>query len=108
MDELAHIREIFRNSLPTFNALGDSNRQQIILLLLEIKPKSVQELADRMQLSRPSISHHLKVLRDARLIEEQKEGTRTYYRLVAGGHIEELRELLVEIDRIEKLKKGNA
>lgn len=107
MDELAHIRKIFTDSLPIFSALGDTNRQKLILLMLESQPKSVQELTDGTQLSRPSISHHLKVLKDAGLIAEKRQGTRTYYHPIAGEHIEQMKELLEEIERLEKLKEGN-
>lgn len=107
MDELANVRKIFTESLPVFSALGDSTRQKLILLMLEGTPKSVQQLANETQLSRPSISHHLKILKDAELIKEQKDGTRTYYHPDAANHIEQLKELLEEIERLEIMKKGS-
>ena len=105
MDELKEIRKQFRRSLPIFSALGDSHRQKLILLMLEPEPKSVKELAERTQLSRPSISHHLKILKDADLIEEKKVGTRRYYHPRAGDHVQSMKNILDEIERIEKLKK---
>lgn len=105
MDELKNIRKIFTESLPTFSALGDSTRQKLILLMLEGEPKSVKELAERTQLSRPSISHHIKILKDASVIEETKIGTRIYYHPIAGGHIEKIKNLLEEIERLETLHK---
>lgn len=104
MDELERIRKIFIDSAPIFSALGDENRQKLIILMLEAEPKSVQELTNGIGLSRPSISHHLKVLKEAGLIEETKKGTRTYYRPRAGGHVGRLKELLEEIERLEKIK----
>jgi len=106
MDELAKIRTIFKKSLPIFNALGDSHRQKLILLMLESEPKSVKELTEGTQLSRPSISHHLKILKDAGLIEEKKKGTRTYYHPRAGEHINQMNELLEEIERLETLQSS--
>lgn len=108
MDELERIRKIFTDSLPVFSALGDENRQKLIILMLETKPKSVQELTDGTQLSRPSISHHLKILKDAGIIEETKKGTRTYYRPRAGEHVVHMKELLEEIERLETLKEEHA
>jgi DNA-binding transcriptional ArsR family regulator len=106
MDELARIRKIFTKSLPIFSAMGDEHRQKLILLMLEPEPKSVQELTDGTHLSRPSISHHLKILKDAGLIEETKRGTRTYYHPRTGEHIGQMKALLEEIERLEKLKEG--
>jgi len=107
MDELERIRKIFMDSLPIFSALGDENRQKLILLMLEPEPKSVKELTDGTQLSRPSISHHLKILKDAGLVEETRQGTRTYYQPRAGEHVEKMKQLLEEIERLETLKEGH-
>lgn len=106
MDELRNIRAFFTESMPVFNALGDEVRQKIILLLLDPEPKSVQQLADGTNMSRPSISHHLRILKDAGLVDEHKKGTRTYYQPCAGDHVSNIKKLLEEIDRLEKLKEG--
>lgn len=106
MDELRSMRKIFTESLPTFSALGDKNRQKLLLLMLDPEPKSVKQLTDGTQLSRPSVSHHLKILKEAGLVEERKEGTRTYYNPSAGNHVQKMKELLEEIERLEKFKKG--
>ena len=108
MDELSRIRTIFTDSLPIFSALGDGNRQKLILLMLDPEPKSVKQLAEGTGLSRPSTSHHLKILKDAGLIEEQKRGTRTYYHPKTGDHIEQLKELMEEIERLETTKGEHA
>lgn len=108
MDELSRIRTIFTESLPIFSALGDGNRQKLILLMLDPEPKSVKQLAEGTGLSRPSTSHHLKILKDAGLIEEQKRGTRTYYHPKTGDHIEQLKELMEEIERLETTKGEQA
>lgn len=102
MDELKNIRRFFEQGLPIFNALGDSNRQQLMMLMLEGEPKSVNELAASMDISRPSISHHLKILKDARVITEKQIGTRRYYHPITGEYIKPIQELLDEIQRLEK------
>src|SRR5262245_27004797 len=53
---------------PLFFALGETPRQQILLLLTESESLNVGQLAERLPLSRPAISHHLKILRQAGLI----------------------------------------
>lgn len=64
-----------------FAALGDTIRQQI-LLLFETNPEiCVNEIARVFRLSRPAISHHLKVLRDANVLVCEKRGKEVYYRV---------------------------
>lgn len=61
-------------------ALGNESRQLIFMALLESHGGArVGELAERVGLSRPATSHHLKVLREAGLVESYKVGTRSFY-----------------------------
>ena len=61
-------------------ALGDPTRRAIIACLAE-RPRAVGELADELPVSRPAVSQHLKVLKDAGLVTERAAGTRRIYRL---------------------------
>lgn len=63
-----------------WDALGDSTRRAIIERLAE-RPRAVGELADELPVSRPAVSQHLKVLKDAGLVTERVAGTRRIYRL---------------------------
>jgi DNA-binding transcriptional ArsR family regulator len=65
-------------------ALGDRTRRAIFESLSE-RPRAVGELADELPVSRPAVSHHLKVLKDAGLVTEHAEGTRRIYRLNPEG-----------------------
>ena len=65
-------------------ALGDGTRQAIVELLAE-RPRSVGELADALPVTRPAVSLHLKVLRDAHLVQATPVGTRRVYRLDPEG-----------------------
>jgi DNA-binding transcriptional ArsR family regulator len=67
-----------------FDALGDPNRRMIVELLGQ-GSRSVQELADELPISRPAVSRHLRLLKDAGLVEEQPLGTRRIYRLQEEG-----------------------
>ena len=79
----------FARNLPTdwskfarfFSALGDSTRQQIMLVFEPDEEICVNEIARLFRLSRPAISHHLKVLRDAQLLLSEKRGKEVYYRI---------------------------
>jgi DNA-binding transcriptional ArsR family regulator len=66
------------------DALGDPTRRSILRLLTE-QPRSVQEVADRLPVSRPAVSQHLRVLRGAGLVTSTQHGARHIYRLDADG-----------------------
>ena len=65
-------------------ALGDRTRRTIFESLAE-RPRAVGELADELPVSRPAVSHHLRVLKEAGLVTEHAEGTRRIYRLNREG-----------------------
>ena len=65
-------------------ALGDPTRRTIFERLAE-KPAAVGELAERLPVSRPAVSQHLKVLKAAGLVTESTEGTRHIYRIDPRG-----------------------
>ncbi len=67
-----------------FEALGDPNRRAI-LQLLGPGERSVQELADALPISRPAVSRHLRLLKEAGLVTEEAAGTRRLYRLHDHG-----------------------
>jgi DNA-binding transcriptional ArsR family regulator len=67
-----------------FEALGDANRREI-LRLLSGGDKPVQEIAAAMPISRPAVSRHLRLLKEAGLVAEQARGTRRIYHLQEQG-----------------------
>jgi ArsR family transcriptional regulator, arsenate/arsenite/antimonite-responsive transcriptional repressor len=60
-------------------ALGEPARLEIINHLAEQEHMNVGELASKFRLSRPTISHHLKILKDAGVVQSEKRGQETYY-----------------------------
>ncbi|MCP9485512.1 MAG: metalloregulator ArsR/SmtB family transcription factor [Gaiellaceae bacterium MAG52_C11] len=68
----------------TLDALGDWTRRQILEALKQ-GPRSVGELAAGLPVSRPAVSQHLRVLKDAGLVIDRKDGTRRVYRVDAEG-----------------------
>jgi DNA-binding transcriptional ArsR family regulator len=75
-------------------ALGDPTRKAIFELLVD-RPRAVVELAREMPVSRPAVSQHLRVLKDARLVIDQPIGTRRVYRVDPDG----LAALRADLDR---------
>jgi len=67
-----------------FEALGDTNRREILRLLSD-GDKPVREIADAMSISRPAVSRHLRLLKDAGMVAEEARGTRRIYHLQAQG-----------------------
>jgi ArsR family transcriptional regulator, arsenate/arsenite/antimonite-responsive transcriptional repressor len=63
-----------------FKALNDNTRREILELLRE-KDLTAGEIADQFSISKPSISHHLDILKQAGLVESTKEGQFVYYTL---------------------------
>jgi DNA-binding transcriptional ArsR family regulator len=72
------------NANGAFDALGDATRRQI-LESLRGGPRSVGELAAGLPVSRPAVSQHLRVLKQAGLVSDRKEGTRRLYRVAPDG-----------------------
>jgi DNA-binding transcriptional ArsR family regulator len=66
------------------SALGDPTRRAVFELLAE-GPSPVGELAQRLPVSRPAVSQHLKVLKDAGLVTDRQVGTRRLYQLNPNG-----------------------
>jgi DNA-binding transcriptional ArsR family regulator len=67
-----------------FDALGDTQRRSILRMLGQAD-RSVAEIADALPISRPAVSRHLRVLKDAGLVVERPAGTRRIYSLQAEG-----------------------
>lgn len=97
MNELIKLKAEFADISSFLVALGDEKRQAIILRLLEeesCQGLRVNELIEATNLSRPAVSHHLKILRDAKLVDYRREGTKNYYYLT---------HVTTEIDKLKKL-----
>jgi DNA-binding transcriptional ArsR family regulator len=75
-----------------FDALGDPTRR-LVLKRLRGGARSVGEIASGMDVSRPAVSQHLRVLKAARLVTDRAEGTRRLYAVDARG-MESLRSWL--------------
>jgi DNA-binding transcriptional ArsR family regulator len=67
-----------------FDALADPQRRTILAMLSE-RPRAVGELAASLPVTRPAVSHHLRLLKAAGLVEEERLGTRRIYAVRAEG-----------------------
>jgi DNA-binding transcriptional ArsR family regulator len=78
-----------------FEALGDPTRRRI-LEILGREPQSVAVLADQLPVSRPAVSRHLRVLKEAGFVEEVADGTRRVYHVRDEG-LQSIRAYLEQV-----------
>lgn len=81
--DLSKLKELFSKSRRSITAIGDETRQSIILALMEGPSEGMRvgAITENTHLSRPAVSHHLKMLCDANILTLNKSGTMNYYRL---------------------------
>ena len=107
----SRLKTSFRECIPLFIALGDSTRLTIIQQLYEVEEDrrqkgsrsvsekrrapglNVKEITEKTSLSRPAVSHHLKILKDSGLIAVEKRGVCNYYHLTSQSAIDRLLRL---------------
>ena len=80
--EVADLAEKFASCTKILTALGDETRQHLILEMMRSGNCSgvrVCEITEKTNLSRPAVSHHLQILKDAGIVKMRKEGTKNYY-----------------------------
>jgi ArsR family transcriptional regulator len=85
-----------------FTAMGDPIRLQIVMLLRK-GSLNVNQIAGNFRVSRPAISHHLRVLKEADILESEKSGQEVFYTLHADYIVNLLRTLA---DKLERLSDG--
>jgi DNA-binding transcriptional ArsR family regulator len=83
---------VITNQSRLFSALGDPTRQ-VLFDRLGRRPMSVGKLAEGLDVSRPAVSQHLKVLLDAGLVTVRQDGTRRLYQVDPKG-VEAMRDYL--------------
>ncbi len=82
--QLDQILEEFRLCQKALTAIGDETRQHIICVMLkECRDHGmrVTDITQYTNLSRPAVSHHIQILKDAGIVKSRKEGTMVYYYL---------------------------
>lgn len=91
--------EMFMKLSPYFQGLGDPIRQQIIALLIDKESMNVTQIAEHIPMSRPTVSHPLKILKQAGLLQVQKKGTEMYYRLEIAEAIGLFKQLVTFVEK---------
>ncbi len=104
MADFTELKKEFADVSDFLIALGDAKRQAIIIRLLEDKACQgvrVNELTETTNLSRPAVSHHLKILKGAKIVDYRSEGTKNFYYLThETTEISKLQKLLADVTQI--------
>lgn len=90
---------LLKESIPKFEMLRDPRRQEILILLFDNKDLTVNEVAKKMTLSRPTVSHHLKLLLQAGLVTVTQKGKERYYDVSFDQAITILESLLASLKK---------
>lgn len=99
------IKQDLKDSNKILNALSDENRQKILLVLLDNCVDGgirVEDIAKKVNLSRPAVSHHIKILKDENIVSCESIGTKNYYHITGINEILSLKKLLNDIELFVK------
>ncbi|MDQ0185239.1 metalloregulator ArsR/SmtB family transcription factor [Cytobacillus sp. FSL R5-0569] len=100
--QLNKIKEDFIQSQKVLSAIGDETRQSILLVLMGTDCETgmrVGEITNQTHLSRPAVSHHLKILREVGIILMRKEGTKNFYYINVRSELGLLKMLVGDIEK---------
>ncbi len=81
-ERVKQFSEGFASCTKLLNAIGDEKRQHLILEMMKMNKCSgvrVCEITEKTNLSRPAVSHHLQIMKDAGIVRVRKEGTKNFY-----------------------------
>lgn len=106
VEDIRRLEEEFRACQKTLTAIGDESRQHLLYILLqgECSGSRVVDIAAKTNLSRPAVSHHMQILRDAGIVKARKEGTYIYYYL--DPQADELNKLITLFSDAKQVMKN--
>lgn len=81
-EDIRHLAEEFESCQKILTALGDNNRQHLMLEMMRMEHCDgvrVGMITEKSHLSRPAVSHHIQILKDAGFLKMRREGTMNYY-----------------------------
>jgi ArsR family transcriptional regulator, arsenate/arsenite/antimonite-responsive transcriptional repressor len=81
-----------------FSAFSDKTRQEIVMIFTKQREFCVNDIASQFSLSRPTISHHLNLLKRAKILSSRKEGKEIYFSINKPYIVEILKSVLKDID----------
>lgn len=103
--DIEDLKLLFTSCQKTLLALGDETRTQILMMMLsgECQGSRVVDIAKKTHLSRPAVSHHMQILKDAGIVKSRKEGTLVYYYL--DPQKSEIDNMVLLFQKIQQIMK---
>ena len=98
-DKNLEVMMIFKECIPLLSVLSDEKRQEIVLILSEVpEGLNVNGITEKIHLSRPAVSHHLKILKQVGVVDVVNKGVENYYILTLKEAVELLKKLTTSIE----------
>lgn len=98
--DISELAKEFQSSRKILVAMGDENRIHMLIGMMqmgECDGVRVGEITKRTNLSRPAVSHHLQILKDAGILSVRKEGTKNYYYF--DSNLESMKNLISTLQK---------
>lgn len=102
VDDADNLRTLLENCSDLFIALGDTVRRSLVINMLEVgyKGMNVSDLTARTHLSRPAVSHHLKVLKVCGIIKARRAGRSNFYYINAQEMLDRIRAFVTKAESL--------
>lgn len=102
-EEILRLAKEFENCQKILLALGDENRQHLMLEMMRMEDCGgvrVGTITEKTNLSRPAVSHHIQILKEAGILKMRREGTKNYYYFDANDSLNRLLQMLEHAKRV--------
>lgn len=106
-EEIRRLAKEFENCQKILLALGDENRQHLMLEMMRMEHCGgvrVGMITEKTNLSRPAVSHHIQILKDAGILKMRREGTKNYYYFDAD--MDSLNQLLQMLEHAKQVMES--
>lgn len=106
-EEIRQLAKEFESCRKTMLALGDENRQHLMLEMMQMgscEGVRVGAITEKTNLSRPAVSHHIQILKDAGILKMRREGTKNYYYFDAD--MDSLNRLLKMLEHAKQIMEN--
>lgn len=103
LQDIENLQRALTECRKFLTAIGDETRQYLLCIMLSSKCSGsrVVDIAEKTNLSRPAVSHHMQILKDAGIVKSRKEGRLVYYYLEPSeNEVEKVFRLITDIKRI--------
>ena len=102
-NRIEELKNLFEDCSDIFVAIGDKTRQSLIFDIIDAGKDGIDvaSLTQKCVLSRPAVSHHLKVMKDADILSARKVGTQVFYSIrLQYGVLEQIKKLVSGIENL--------